>query len=120
MTTLSPGTRSPFVTVLLALVLVARLFVGPAFAAPSETGLVPLCLGGKIVYVALEGYDGPTEPAETDPVPCPWLGLGPVLDFASAPDLPAPPLTTAPTHLPLIGTPRRPAASSFQARAPPA
>ncbi|MEM9146348.1 MAG: hypothetical protein AAGC57_09130 [Pseudomonadota bacterium] len=65
--------------ILLAAALIARLFVGPAFAEPPSPGLVPLCLGGVLVYVPLDGYDGPVLDEggdETVTDPCPWLWLG--------------------------------------------
>lgn len=71
--------RAPFLALsVLALALAARVFAFTALAAAPGAGVVPLCLGGQIVYVTLEGYDGPTEPVEgTETVVCPWLGMGP-------------------------------------------
>ncbi|GMG83214.1 hypothetical protein LNKW23_24270 [Paralimibaculum aggregatum] len=113
---------------LVVCLLVLRLVAGTALAAPkpAEEGLIALCLGGQIVYVALEGYDGPTEPGpdggETQAAdPCPWMGLGPALADAGLPDLPRP--APAAAARPRLVPPPAPARTGLRAhppRAPPA
>lgn len=74
---------------LLALALCLKALVGPAaLAAPLAPGLVAICAGGQIIYVALEGFDLPgaaEAPAPGRADPCPAFA------FAAAP----PPLAPA-------------------------
>ena len=108
-------------SILIAVALALRLLAGPAFAAPPVPGLVPICAGGQIVYVALEGYGGPEDPApEHGPDPCPWMGLGPLLGAVEPPALPVAVAAAAPQG-PSAGPERLQAgrAAGYRPRAPP-
>jgi len=65
----------------LALVLVVRLLLGPGLMPAPAPGLVPICTGTRIVYLALDG--GPIAPGPKHSEPCPFFG------FTAAPAQPA-------------------------------
>ncbi|MEM1345678.1 MAG: hypothetical protein AAGI34_14015 [Pseudomonadota bacterium] len=104
--------------------LVVRAWAGPVLAVPPAAGLVPLCLGGEIVYVALEGQDRAVEfiaPEDDERLrePCPAFGFSG--DAFGAPPVALAPLAGAqPTPAPVTARTKayRPA-PAFEARAPP-
>jgi hypothetical protein len=57
-----------------ALLLLARLLAVPAVGAAAPAGSVPICMGGQIVYMALDAHGDPVSPDEAGSIPCPWLG----------------------------------------------
>ncbi|MEL6337245.1 MAG: hypothetical protein AAFQ88_11465 [Pseudomonadota bacterium] len=114
----------------LTLALLLRVLAGPALASPPAPGMIPICLGGQIVYVALDGFgvddlstmldEGPAEETATRGEPCPAVGFA--LAVAPPPPLVAPraawpivQLRGAAQHLPV----RAHCTRSRQARAPP-
>lgn len=104
----------------LALALALRALAAPGIAPASQTGLVALCLGGQIVYVALDGYEGPTEPFEAPaPDPCPWLGFGPQALAPGPAALPgSPPRIDLPIER-LLASAAADRARAYSPRAPP-
>ncbi|MDT8343341.1 MAG: hypothetical protein RQ752_02800, partial [Thermohalobaculum sp.] len=60
--------------VALAMLIVARALLAPVLAQSAVPGLVALCAGGALIWVAAEGVAPVDETASRDP--CPWLGLG--------------------------------------------
>ena len=102
---------------LLGMALALRLLARPGFAAPPEPGLVALCGGGQIVWIA-PGED-PSEPGRAADA-CPWMGLSTLAEGTPPPALPglaARPETAIP---PLAGRlPATAAPGGYRARAPP-
>lgn len=68
----------------LLVALMFRLMAGPALMAPPSPGLVPICAGDKIVYLALHG--GAETPAPKAADPCPVFGLALAALAAEVPD----------------------------------
>ena len=71
----------------LALLLGFRLLLGPALLPPPEPGLVPICGGTVILYVALDGKAG--DPGAKLSDPCPFFGFSAAPPEAGAPVLAA-------------------------------
>ena len=67
----------------LALLLTFRLLLGPALLPPPEPGLVPICGGTAILYVALDGKAG--DPGAKLSDPCPFFGFAAAPPEAGAP-----------------------------------
>jgi len=102
----------------LALLLVVRLVLGPAVLPTPEPGLVPLCTGTGLVYVALDGAKG--NRGGQDPNACPFFGFvaappGPSLALLP----PGPAFFAAPAALAIPAQPALRVPSRHAPRAPP-
>jgi len=101
----------------LALLLLGRLMALPAAQAAAPEGSVPICMGGEIVLLAL---DGQAPAGETAAEPCPWLGQPPPHALPRPAALPLP-RGEAAERAPLAGAaaPVLPPVRVHGARAPP-
>jgi hypothetical protein len=101
----------------LALLLLGRLMALPAAQAAAPEGSVPICMGGEIVLLAL---DGPAPAGEAPAEPCPWLGQTPPHALPQPAALPLPRAGTAERPpLPGRAAPVLPPSRVHGARAPP-
>jgi len=57
----------------LSLMMCMRVLIVPGFAADLASGLVSLCAGGEVIWVAAGGV-APVEDGKPR-IPCPWLAL---------------------------------------------
>ena len=68
---------------MLALVVALRVVAAPVVLGPAEAGLIPVCAGGQIYYVTLDGTPVDADAPEGDP--CPFLGIALILESTETP-----------------------------------
>lgn len=108
----------PALAIALGLAMALRLAALPSLLPQPSAGLVPICAGGQIVYLAI-GADGPLPDGAPAADPCPVFGLAHAVP-AAPPALPVRAGAAASAKAPVgasRGTRRAPPA--YRPRAPP-